>query len=69
MVSVGPDVASSDTIEIPIMNTIEITPNIFFSSLLFLFPLILLMHRYHLLKLPLANIVFIEYITRCIFSH
>ncbi len=45
------------------MNTTKITPDIFFSSLLFLIPVILLMHRYHLLKLLLK--FFIEYITRC----
>jgi hypothetical protein len=36
------------------MNTTKITPDIFFSSLIFLFPLILLMHRNHLLKLLLT---------------
>ncbi len=40
------------------MNTTEITPDIFFSSFLFLFPLILLMHRYHLLKLLLTLFLF-----------
>jgi hypothetical protein len=50
-VTVGPDVALIDMLKFSIMNTTKITPDIFFSSLLFLFPLILLMHRYHLLKL------------------
>ena len=61
-VTVGPDVALLDIINFSIMITTEVTPDIFFSSLLFLFPLILLMYRYHLIKLLLTlfllNIVF-----------
>jgi hypothetical protein len=54
MVTVGPDVALFDKIKFSIMNTTEITQDIFFISLLFLFPFIVLMHRYHLIKLLLT---------------